>query len=502
MKENASHMLSKKIFSTQKISLIERSAILEKKGNDLSLMKKAARFSWNEIRKKYPNTKKWLILCGIGNNAGDGMALASIALKSNFDVKIYYFFPDKTFTGCAAEIHTELESSAPRNTLKIIDHLNESILNDSDLIIDAIFGIGINRPIENSKIAKINLINNQDAAIVSLDIPSGVHPNSGQIMGAAIKASMTITFISHKLCFYIGEGKDLSGDIKCSHLDISQRHFSRLTEDMRIINKSYTQKKLLRRKSDAHKGDYGHVLIVGGGPGMHGAALLSGESSLRGGAGKVTIFMHESHRSLINKARPELMFIFSNEEINIQSILSKVDVVAIGPGLGLDDWARSVFKHVNKSNKPLVVDADALNILSEKNLKRDDWVLTPHPGEAATLMGKSSLEIQENRLLYLKKLKDSYGGTIVLKGNNTLIGSKDMVTNICTQGNPGMASAGMGDVLTGLIAAMISQGMDHFEAASVGVEVHARAGDLAARGGERGLIAGDVINEIRGCVNL
>jgi len=235
---------------------------------------------------------------------------------------------------------------------------------------------------------------------------------------------------------------------------------------------------------------------------MHGATLLSGESSLRGGAGKVTIFMHESHRSLINKARPELMFIFSNEEINIQSILSKVDVVAIGPGLGLDDWARSVFKHVNKSNKPLVVDADALNILSEKNLKRDDWVLTPHPGEAATLMGKSSLEIQENRLLYLKKLKDSFGGTIVLKGNNTLIGSKDMVTNICTQGNPGMASAGMGDVLTGLIAAMISQGMDHFEAASVGVEVHARAGDLAARGGERGLIAGDVINEIRGCVNL
>ena len=502
MKENASHMLSKKIFSTQKISSIERSAILEKKGNDLTLMRKAARFSWNEIRKKYPNTKKWLILCGIGNNAGDGMALASIALKNNFDVKIYYFFPEKTFTGCAAVVHNELKCLAPQNTLEIIDYLDEGILNDSDLIIDAIFGIGINRPIDNSKIPKINLINNQDAAIVSLDIPSGVHPDSGQIMGAAIRASMTITFISHKLCFYFGEGKDLSGDIKCSHLNISQKYFSGLTEDMRIINKSYTQKKLLKRKSDTHKGDYGHVLIVGGGPGMHGAALLSGESSLRGGAGKVTIFMHESHRSLINKARPELMFIFSNEGINIQSILSKVDVVAIGPGLGLDDWARSVFKYVNLSNKPLVVDADALNILSEKNLKRDDWVLTPHPGEAATLMGKSSLEIQENRLLYLKKLKDSYGGTIVLKGKNTLIGSKDIVTNICTQGNPGMASAGMGDVLTGLIAAMISQGMDHFEAASVGVEVHARAGDLAARGGERGLIAGDVINEIRGCVNL
>jgi len=502
MKENASHMLSKKIFSTQKISSIERSAVAGKIGNDLSFMKKAARFSWHEIRKKYPNTKKWLILCGIGNNAGDGMALASIALKNNFDVKIYYFFPEKTFTGCAAVVHNELKCLAPQNTLEIIDYLDEGILNDSDLIIDAIFGIGINRPIDNSKIPKINLINNQDAAIVSLDIPSGVHPDSGQIMGAAIRASMTITFISHKLCFYFGEGKDLSGDIKCSHLNISQKYFSGLTEDMRIINKSYTQKKLLKRKSDTHKGDYGHVLIVGGGPGMHGAALLSGESSLRGGAGKVTIFMHESHRSLINKARPELMFIFSNEGINIQSILSKVDVVAIGPGLGLDHWARSVFKYVNLSNKPLVVDADALNILSEKNLKREDWVLTPHPGEAATLMGKSPLEIQENRFLYHKKLIDSYGGTIVLKGYNTLIGNKDYVTNICTQGNPGMASAGMGDVLTGLIAAMISQGMDHFEAASVGVEVHARAGDLAARGGERGLIAGDVINEIRGCVNL
>ena len=501
MKENASHMLSKKIFSTQKISLIERSAIIEKKGNDLSLMKKAARFSWNEIRKKYPSSKKWLILCGIGNNAGDGMMLASIALKSNVDVTICYFFPDKIFNGCAAEIHGELESLASQNTFKIIHHFNESILNDADLIIDAIFGIGINRPIDNLTKSKINLINNQDSPIVSLDIPSGVHPDSGQIMGAAIKATMTITFISHKLCFYLGEGKNLSGVIKCSHLNISQRHFSRVTEDMKIINESYTQNKLLRRKSDTHKGDYGHVLIVGGGPGMHGAALLSGESSLRGGAGKVTIFMHESHRSLINKARPELMLIFSNEGINIESILSKVDVVAIGPGLGLDDWARSVFKHVIKSNKPLVVDADALNILSEKNFKREDWVLTPHPGEAAKLLSKSSVEIQENRFLSLDKLKDNYGGTIVLKGNNTLIGNKDYVTNICTQGNPGMASAGMGDVLTGLIAAMMSQGYSQFEAASVGVEAHARAGDIAARRGERGLIAGDVINEIRGCVN-
>ena len=246
MKENASHMLSKKIFSTQKISLIERSAIIEKKGNDLSLMKKAARFSWNEIRKKYPSSKKWLILCGIGNNAGDGMMLASIALKSNVDVKICYFFPDKIFTECAAEIHSELESLASQNTLKIIHHLNASILNDSDLIIDAIFGIGINRPIDNLTKSKINLINNQDAPIVSLDIPSGVHPDSGQIMGAAIKATMTITFISHKLCFYLGEGKNLSGVIKCSHLTISQRHFSRVTEDMKIINESYTQNKLLR----------------------------------------------------------------------------------------------------------------------------------------------------------------------------------------------------------------------------------------------------------------
>ena len=139
--------------------------------------------------------------------------------------------------------------------------------------------------------------------------------------------------------------------------------------------------------------------------------------------------------------------------------------------------------------------------MSEKNLKRDDWIITPHPGEAATLLSKSSVEIQENRFLSLDELKDNYGGTIVLKGNNTLIGNKDYVTNICTQGNPGMASAGMGDVLTGLIAAMMSQGFSKFEAASVGVEVHARAGDLAARKGERGLIAGDVINEIRGCVN-
>ncbi|MEC9415002.1 MAG: NAD(P)H-hydrate dehydratase, partial [Pseudomonadota bacterium] len=254
-------------------------------------------------------------------------------------------------------------------------------------------------------------------------------------------------------------------------------------------------------KKNSHKGEFGHIAIVGGGPGMHGAVCIAGEAALRSGAGKVSIFTHISHNSLIADSRPELIFHFFEEVDEIKPMLLDVDVIAIGPGLGVNKWAKNVFESIIDVDCPMIVDADALNILSKKPIKRENWILTPHPGEAGRLLCQSSKKIQQNRFYSLNDLIEKYHGVIVLKGHHTLIGSTASVPCVCVKGNPGMASAGMGDALTGIIASMIGQGAPLGIAAALGVEIHAKAGDIAATQGQRGLLAGDLIGQIRGCVN-
>jgi NAD(P)H-hydrate epimerase len=242
-------------------------------------------------------------------------------------------------------------------------------------------------------------------------------------------------------------------------------------------------------------------LLVGGAPGMAGAIRLSGEAALRSGAGRVSIATHPAHCSAIAAGRPELMCHGIETEDELSALLARVSTVAIGPGLGTGTWARSLYKAVLASGLPMVVDADGLNLLAEDARKSDHWILTPHPGEAARLLGSSGAAIQRARIDALARLRRRYGGTIVLKGAGTLVSASDGPPWICTAGNPGMATAGMGDVLTGVIGALVAQGSSLEEAAVCGVEVHARAGDAAAGSAPRGLIASDLLPALRNEVN-
>lgn len=259
--------------------------------------------------------------------------------------------------------------------------------------------------------------------------------------------------------------------------------------------------KLGARPRNTHKGDYGRVLAIGGDHGMPGAVRLAAEAAARVGAGLVSIATRSAHAAHISAQRPELLCYGVEHANELRPLLSAASVVVIGPGLGQSPWARQLFSAVLETDLPCVVDADALNLLAAESVVRDAWVLTPHPGEAARLLACTGAEIQADRFNAVREVRRRYGGVVVLKGAGTLVAAGDEPVGICAGGNPGMASAGMGDVLSGVIAALIAQGLSLRDAARLGVWLHAEAGDRAASAGERGLLASDIMPHLRSLVN-
>lgn len=256
------------------------------------------------------------------------------------------------------------------------------------------------------------------------------------------------------------------------------------------------------RARDSFKGDFGQVLIVGGAPGYSGAVLLAAEAALRVGAGLVSIATHPDHASVLNLSRPEIMCHGIDSKEQLDPLIEKATVLVIGPGLGQSAWSQMIFHQASLSEKNSIVDADGLNLLANKPFKKRNWIMTPHPGEAARLLKKSTQAIQQDRVSAAHLLQKQYDGWIVLKGAGTLITGPDGSIAICTAGNPGMATGGMGDVLSGVLGGLVAQSIPLEVTARLGVILHAAAGDLAAKKGERGMIASDLMLYLRDLVNL
>jgi NAD(P)H-hydrate epimerase len=334
-----------------------------------------------------------------------------------------------------------------------------------------------------------------------VDIPSGLHADTGLVLGRAVHATLTVTFIGRKLGCYVGAGPARVGRIVFDSLEVPRVVYEGIVPLARRLDESVVAQALPPRARTAHKGSNGHVLVIGGAAGMGGAVRLAGEAALRAGAGLVTVAAHP-HSLGMAALRPELMSLALDSARDLGAMLERASVVALGPGLGQSSWAVEILEAVLAAGKPLVLDADALNLLARHPGARADWVLTPHPGEAARLLGISVDDVQSDRLAAVSPLSARYGGTVVLKGAGTLVSTQGEVPWLCDRGNPGMAVAGMGDVLTGVIAGIAAQCGDLALAARAGVFVHAAAGDRdAAGGGERGMTAGDVIAGLRDCVN-
>jgi ADP-dependent NAD(P)H-hydrate dehydratase / NAD(P)H-hydrate epimerase len=336
--------------------------------------------------------------------------------------------------------------------------------------------------------------------VVAVDIPSGLHADTGAVLGDAVRAGLTVTFVGRKLGFYAGEGLDRTGRVLLDDLAVPSEAFDGTIPVARLIGEDTIARALPRRARTSHKGSHGHVLVIGGGPGMPGAARLAGEAALRAGAGLVTLAVHPDNVGIV-AARPELMCTAAASAADLKSVLERATVVAVGPGLGQGAWAGAMLESAIASGLPVIVDADALNLLAAAPRASDHWVLTPHPGEAARLLGTTSAAVQADRLGTASELQARYGGVAVLKGAGTIVHPPGGPSWICDRGNPGMATGGMGDVLTGVIAGIAAQHGDLGLAARAGVLVHAQAGDLAARAGERGMLASDVLRQVRACVN-
>ncbi|HEV2270440.1 MAG TPA: NAD(P)H-hydrate dehydratase [Steroidobacteraceae bacterium] len=486
------------LYSTAQVRALDAYAI-EKLGiPGYTLMKRAGEAALRFLRTRFPVAHRIVVVCGAGNNGGDGYVLARFAQAAGLTVTTLAATAPDQLRGDALQAYEDLRASGGK-----IHPYAAQQLRQGEVIVDALLGTGL-RGAAREEIARvIRDINGAGRPVLAVDVPSGLDSDTGNPLGDTLRADCTVTFVGLKTGLFIGDGPEFAGTVFFDDLEITPAEAGAPSPRIERILESAIQQALPRRARSSHKGDFGRVLIVGGGVGMPGAVRLAGEACLRVGAGLVTVAVAPENVSAISAGRPELICLQLTDAEELREPAEKADVIAIGPGLGRTPWARAALAAVLSCDKPLVVDADALNIIAESGGRANaDWVLTPHPGEAGRLLGVETSEIQRDRLAALEHLVARYRGTVVLKGAGTLVGLPGRTPALCERGNPGMATAGMGDVLTGTIAGILAQCRDTWLAARVGVLVHAMAGDAAARTGERGLIASDVARELRNCVNL
>lgn len=481
------------LYTAEQIRELERIADNDYGLSSSNLMIRAGASALMLLKQQWPDAKRILVISGIGNNGGDGFELARQATVDGYQITVLQVGGKKTLTKTAAAAKDALLLTGTK-----IQHF-QGKLPSADVIVDAIFGTGINRAVEGEASTIIKAINKtKQAPVLSIDIPSGLQADTGNALGTTINATLTLSFIGLNLGLFTGHGPSYCGKIFFDSLDIPSTIYDHLAPVARRINLEKESGRLAPRERTGHKGLYGHLLIIGGDHGMSGAARISAEAGARVGAGLISIATRATHSLLLNLTRPELMCHGVEDAKNLEPLLGSANALTLGPGLGQDDWGETLFKKAIETGLPMVVDADALNLLSKNPQHRDHWVLTPHPGEAARLLNCTSAEVQSDRFNAVQQLQAIYGGITVLKGAGTLIYSGETTIRLSSSGNPGMGSGGMGDVLAGVIGGLLAQGFSLTDAACVGVALHGMAGDKAAeQGGERGMLAMDLMPHLR-----
>ncbi|HEY7640921.1 MAG TPA: NAD(P)H-hydrate dehydratase [Steroidobacteraceae bacterium] len=484
------------VHTADQVRALDRHAIDDLLIPSYTLMTRAGEATLGVLRSCWPSAQRIAIVCGPGNNGGDGYVLARLAREQRLDVVAVALHEASRLQGDARRAHDDFIAAGGA-----VISWHAGCLRGVDVIVDAIFGVGLSREIAGVATEAIAAINDSDKAVLAVDIPSGLHADTGEVLGCAVRATRTITFIGLKLGFYLGEGPNCIGVVMFDALELPPQALAHVPAAATRIIEAAIAELLPPRRRTAHKGQQGSVLVIGGNIGMAGAARMTGEAALRTGAGLVTVATRKENVPAIIGARPELMCRGVDSAQELAELIARADVIALGPGLGQDEWAQTMFQTALGNDRRAVVDADALNLLSQAPRTNSHWILTPHPGEAARLLGKTAGEVQRDRLGAARAIVHRYGGTVVLKGAGTLVVTDEAQPAICDRGNPGMASPGMGDVLTGVIAGVVAQSADLAAAARVGVLVHALAGDMAARRGERGLLATDLFAHLPTCVN-
>lgn len=458
------------------------------------LMKRAGQAAFDALCSTWPGTARITVLCGKGNNAGDGYIIAGLAGNQGMDVQLVQLGATSQLQGDAGLardwaidqgiVAIEIDADAP------------DFVVEGDVIVDALLGTGLSGDVRPGYAQAVALVNADAAPVLAVDVPSGVCADTGRVLGTAVRADLTVTFIGVKQGLCTGAAIEYVGGVRYADLDVPEAVFAG-ERGIEVLDWPSLRRALGERAGNAYKNSFGHVLIVGGDAGMGGAVALAGEAALRCGAGLVSIVTRPEHVAPVLARRPELMVVGTDTPARVEECLARADVVAVGPGLGRGAWGQRLLERVFETGKPCVIDADALNLMAQAGLDIPDAsVLTPHPGEAARLLGSDNQTVQADRLGAARDLAARYQATVVLKGAGTLITEPDGAAGICLLGNPGMATAGMGDVLTGIIAGLSGR-MSVREAARVGTCLHSATADrVVASRGERGLIAADVVEAL------
>jgi hydroxyethylthiazole kinase-like uncharacterized protein yjeF len=484
------------IYSAAQVRALDQFEIQQRQVPSFTLMTRAAEGALRVLRARWPHARRIAVVCGGGNNGGDGYVLARLAKSVGLESRVLATAEPEQLRGDALRAQSEWRDAGGAT-----QPFAAAALAGNDVLVDALLGIGFKGALRPELAAAIRAINAADVPVLALDLPSGLDADSGAVLEVAIRAQATVCFVAFKAGLFLDAGPEHAGVVLLEDLGVEPPSLPEFRPLLTRIDEAELALQLPRRARDAHKGSHGRVLLIGGGAGMPGALRLAGEAALRVGAGLVSVAGAPENLVAVTATRPELIYLPAED---LEQAFQNAGVIAIGPGLGRTSWARELWQRVLATRGvPVVMDADALNLLAESPRKLPaDWILTPHPGEAGRLLGSDTRSVQSDRLAAARELHSRYGAVVVLKGAGTLVASGgECRLAICDRGNPGMATAGMGDVLTGVIAGLRGQIGDSATAARIGVLVHALAGDSAAQGGQRGLLASDVCTELRGWVN-
>lgn len=470
----------------------------------LVLMKRAARAALTVLREQWPAATRITVCCGGGNNGGDGYLLAALAMEAGLSARVMAWVPLDALQGDAAVAAQYAVAAAVPIQTGTQDGA-VSIDLDADVVVDALLGTGASGAPRGVLANAIALINHAGVPVLSLDVPSGLCADTGRVDGEVVNADATVTFIVRKRGLYTAQGPDVCGRLVHAALGVTPTPTVTAAAVDCLSLSPLLSACLPPRRATAHKGQCGHVLVVGGDEGMGGAVLLAAEAAARVGAGLVSVATQPLHVAAVLARRPEIMVHGVTSGQGLLPLLQKPDVLVVGPGLGSSAWSEQLLQQATLSGLPLVLDADGLNLLAAgrvvRQRQRPDWILTPHPGEAARLLGTDTATIQRDRFAAVQALQTQFGGTVILKGPGTLVCDAAGAVSLCPAVNPAMASGGMGDVLAGLLGGLLAQGIAAGAAARLAVCLHAALAERAAEGRTRGVLASDLLTPLSALIN-
>ncbi|MBH38118.1 hypothetical protein CL658_03700 [bacterium] len=474
--------MDQNVFTAVETQKIEQFCIETLSITEYDLMLRAGKALINYINQVFPNKKVMQIICGSGNNGGDGYTVARLLLNDGKQVSCY-----------EGKEPTQESAKKARNEL-IASGLNPQsftalMIQKDALIIDALLGIGCDKPVQGIYLDIINQINESGESILAADIPSGLCADSGKPLGSCVKQAHVLSFVTKKLGTVIGDSVQIINKLTIDKLDIPEKIINQIRSAYHVMNKSALDPVIKKRANDAYKNQFGHILLVGGDSGYGGAIILAARAASQSGVGLVSVYTKKDHKEPLLTHCSDCMI--HDEESDLKALIHKATAIVVGPGLGLGKWSEKCLKIIIESAKPIICDADAITLLARDAVfpKKDNLIITPHEGEAKRLIG----EDHENRYAMVTALVKKTAATVILKGQNTLIKKEDD-TFICTKGNPGLATAGTGDVLAGMIGGFLAQGHSTLIASKAGVYLHAICGDACSEAySERSMTASDLV---------